>query len=88
MFKRGLFMAFMALISIACCKDNPSNVTPQDEQMGTLEVSVYDELTTRATSASVNDSNIENVQIAHTVASFWGVYDFGDQSEYSYLGKE
>jgi hypothetical protein len=63
MFKRGLFMAFMALISIACCKDNPSNVTPQDEQMGTLEVSVYDELTTRATSASVNDSNIENVQI-------------------------
>ena len=32
--------------------------------------------------------NVENIQIAHTVASFWGVYDFGDQSEYSYLGKE
>ncbi|MBR5449000.1 MAG: alkaline phosphatase [Clostridia bacterium] len=32
--------------------------------------------------------NVENIQIAHTIASFWGVYDFGDQSQYSYLGKE
>ncbi len=31
---------------------------------------------------------VENIQIAHTLASFMGVYDFGDQSEYSYLGKE
>ena len=30
---------------------------------------------------------IENIQIAHTIASFMGVYDFGDQSEYQYLGK-
>ena len=28
---------------------------------------------------------IENTQIAHTVASFWGVYDFGDQSTHGYL---
>ena len=28
---------------------------------------------------------VENIQIAHTIASFWGVYDFGDQSQYSYL---
>ena len=28
---------------------------------------------------------VENVQIAHTIASFFGVYDFGDQSEYQYL---
>ena len=31
---------------------------------------------------------IENVQIGHTIASFLGVYDFGDQSEYQYLGKQ
>lgn len=31
--------------------------------------------------------NIENIQIAHTIASFMGVYDFGDQSQYGYLGK-
>lgn len=30
---------------------------------------------------------IENIQIAHTIASFMGVYDFGDQSEYQYLRK-
>lgn len=30
---------------------------------------------------------VENIQIAHTIASFMGVYDFGDQSEYTYLGK-
>lgn len=30
---------------------------------------------------------VENIQIAHTIASFMGVYDFGDQSQYSYLGK-
>ena len=32
--------------------------------------------------------SVENIQIAHTIASFMGVTDFGDQSEYSYLGKE
>ncbi len=31
---------------------------------------------------------VENIQIAHTIASLMGVYDFGDQSEFSYLGKE
>ena len=31
---------------------------------------------------------VENIQIAHTLASFLGEYDFGDQSEFSYLGKE
>lgn len=31
---------------------------------------------------------VENVQIAHTIASLMGVYDFGDQSEFSYLGKQ
>ena len=30
---------------------------------------------------------VENIQIAHTLASFMGVYDFGDQSVYQYLGK-
>ena len=30
---------------------------------------------------------IENIQIPQTIASFWGVYDFGDQSEFTYLGK-
>ncbi len=28
---------------------------------------------------------VENIQIAHTIASFVGVLDFGDQSEYQYL---
>lgn len=28
---------------------------------------------------------IENIQIGQTIASFFGVYDFGDQSEFSYL---
>ena len=32
--------------------------------------------------------SVENIQIAHTIASFMGVTDFGDQSEYTYLGKE
>ncbi len=30
---------------------------------------------------------IENIQIAHTIASFMGEYSFGDQSVYTYLGK-
>ena len=30
---------------------------------------------------------IENIQIAHTIAHFMGVDNFGDQSEYQYLGK-
>ena len=33
------------------------------------------------------DQKIENIQIPQTIASFWGVYDFGDQSEFTYLGK-
>ena len=28
---------------------------------------------------------VENIQIGQTIASFFGVYDFGDQSEYTYL---
>ena len=35
-----------------------------------------------------NGVSVENIQIAHTIASFMGVTDFGDQSEYTYLGKE
>lgn len=31
---------------------------------------------------------VENIQIAHTLASLMGVYDFGDQSEFSYLKGE
>ncbi len=34
-----------------------------------------------------NDVTIQNIQIPQTIASFMGVYDFGDQSEYHYLGK-
>lgn len=34
-----------------------------------------------------DDVKIENIQIAHTIAHFMGVDDFGDQSEYQYLGK-
>ncbi len=33
------------------------------------------------------DKTIDNTQIAMTIASFMGVNDFGDQSEYTYLGK-
>ena len=32
-----------------------------------------------------NGKTVENIQIGHTIASFLGVYDFGDQSEFSYL---
>lgn len=32
--------------------------------------------------------SVENIQIAHTIASLMGVTDFGDQSEYTYLGKK
>ncbi len=32
-----------------------------------------------------NGQTVENIQIGQTVASFWGVYDFGDQSEFGYL---
>lgn len=31
---------------------------------------------------------LENIQIAHTIASFMGVTDFGDQTEFTYLGKQ
>ena len=34
-----------------------------------------------------NGQKVENIQIAHTIAHFMGVDDFGDQSEYQYLGK-
>ena len=56
MFKRGLFMAFVAIASLACSKENPSEQTPQQAQMATLEVNVAEGITTRAT--SVNDANI------------------------------
>ena len=56
MFKRGLFMAFVAIASLACSKENPSEQAAQKTQMATLEVNVFDGITTRAT--SVNDANI------------------------------
>ena len=49
-------MAFVALTSLACNKDNPSEQTTQQTQMATLEVNVAEGITTRAT--SVNDANI------------------------------
>lgn len=56
MFKRGLFLAFVAIASLACSKENPSEQAAQKTQMATLEVNVFDGITTRAT--SVNDANI------------------------------
>ena len=56
MFKRGLFMAFVAIASLACSKENPSEQAPQQTQMATLEVNVSDGVATRAT--SVSDSQI------------------------------
>ena len=56
MFKRGLFMAFMAILSLACTKENPSEQAPHQTQMATLQVNVSDVVTTRAT--SVKDSQI------------------------------
>jgi hypothetical protein len=56
MFKRGLFMAFVAITSLACSKENPSEQAAQQTQMATLEVNVAEGITTRAT--SVNDANI------------------------------
>ena len=56
MFKRGLFMAFVALSSLACSKVNPLEQAAQTKQMATLEVNVAQDVTTRAT--SVNDANI------------------------------
>lgn len=49
-------MAFVALTSLACSKENPSEQAAQKTQMATLEVNVFDGITTRAT--SVNDANI------------------------------
>ena len=49
-------MAFVALTSLACSKDNPSEQAAQKTQMATLEVNVAEGITTRAT--SVNDANI------------------------------
>ena len=49
-------MAFVALTSLACSKDNPSEQAAQQTQMATLEVNVAEGITTRAT--SVNDANI------------------------------
>lgn len=34
-----------------------------------------------------NGQKVENIQIAHTIAHFMGVDDFGDQSKFTYLGK-
>ena len=56
MFKRGLFMAFVAIASLACSKENPSEQASVQKQMATLEVNVSDGVTTRAT--SVSDSQI------------------------------
>ena len=56
MFKRGLFMAFVAIASLACSKENPSEQVPEGTQMATLEVNVSDGIATRAT--SVSDSQI------------------------------
>ena len=49
-------MAFIAIASLACSKENPSEQAVQQTQMATLEVNVFDGITTRAT--SVNDANI------------------------------
>ena len=49
-------MAFVAIASLACSKENPSEQAAQKTQMATLEVNVFDGFTTRAT--SVNDANI------------------------------
>ena len=49
-------MAFVALTSLACSKENPSEQAAQQTQMATLEVNVAEGITTRAT--SVNDANI------------------------------
>ena len=49
-------MAFVAIASLACSKENPSEQAAQETQMATLEVNVFDGITTRAT--SVNDANI------------------------------
>ena len=56
MFKRGLFMAFAAIASLACSKENPSEQMAQETQMATLEVNVSDGVATRAT--TVKDSQI------------------------------
>ena len=49
-------MAFIAIASLACSKENPSEQAAQETQMATLEVNVAEGITTRAT--SVNDANI------------------------------
>ena len=49
-------MAFVAIASLACSKENPSEQAAQKTQMATLKVNVFDGITTRAT--SVNDANI------------------------------
>ena len=38
-------MAFMAILSLACTKENPSERTPQQDQMATLQVNVSDVVT-------------------------------------------
>ena len=49
-------MAFVAIASLACSKENPSEQVPEGTQMATLEVNVSDGIATRAT--SVKDSQI------------------------------
>ena len=49
-------MAFVAIASLACSKENPSVQVPEGTQMATLEVNVSDGVATRAT--SVKDSQI------------------------------
>ena len=48
-------MAFIAIASLACSKENPSEQAAQHTQKATLEVNVFDGITTRAT--SVKDLN-------------------------------
>ena len=48
-------MVFVAITSLACSKENPSEQAAQQTQMATLEVNVFDGITTRAT--SVKDLN-------------------------------
>ena len=47
-------MAFVAIASLACSKENPSEQAPQQTQMASLEVNVSDGITTRATSVKDN----------------------------------
>ena len=55
MFKRGFFMVFTAIVSLACAKENPSE--QETQQTASLVVNVSDAAATRAT--TVQDSQIK-----------------------------